>query len=262
MTQPPADTPAPLSGFQFRIHSGEHQATITDVGAKVRSYAVGGRNVFTPFGADQVAPTGHGALLAPWPNRLRYGRDAYAGTEYQVDISEPPTHTALHGLVMWQCWQVVAVDDAAHADGAAVTLELRLAPSDGYPFDLHLVVTYRLGADGLRVTARATNLGSQTAPYGIGFHPWLCPGDASLDACTVPPAGTTSGPPVLPGASTWTTPTWTCCATTTACPGRCWAVRTAGLPRCGWMRRWTPGRSAPATTSPPRTSAPASRPSR
>lgn len=184
-TQPSADTPAPLSGFQFRIHSGEHEATITDVGAKARSYAVGGRNVFTPFGADEVAPAGHGALLAPWPNRLRDGRYAYGGTEYQVDISEPPTSTALHGLVMWQRWQVVAVDDAAHAEGAAVTLELRLAPSGGYPFDLRLVVTYRLGADGLRVTARATNLGSQTAPYGIGFHPWLSPGDASLDDCTV-----------------------------------------------------------------------------
>src|SRR5665647_3040390 len=117
MTQPPADTPAPLSGFQFRIHSGEHQATITDVGAKVRSYAVGGRNVFTPFGADQVAPTGHGALLAPWPNRLRDGRYAYAGTEYQVDISEPPTNTALHGLVMWQRWQVVAVGVRGVVDG-------------------------------------------------------------------------------------------------------------------------------------------------
>src|SRR5665648_25454 len=54
-TQPSADTPAQLSGFQFRIHSNEHEATITDVGAKVRSYAVGGRNVFTPFGADGVA---------------------------------------------------------------------------------------------------------------------------------------------------------------------------------------------------------------
>jgi len=152
-TQPSADTPAQLSGFQFRIHSGEHEATITDVGAKVRSYAVGGRNVFTPFGADEVAPAGHGAVLAPWPNRLRDGRYTYAGTEYQLDISEPPTSTALHGLVMWQRWQVVAVDDAAHAEGAAVTLELRLAPSRGYPFDLHLVVTYRLGADGLTVTA-------------------------------------------------------------------------------------------------------------
>src|SRR5665811_2296519 len=88
-TQPSAHTPAPLSGFQFRIHSGEHEATITDVGAKVRSYAVGGRNVFTPFGADEVAPAGHGAVLAPWPNRLRDGRYAYGGTEYQVDISEP-----------------------------------------------------------------------------------------------------------------------------------------------------------------------------
>src|SRR5665647_3478651 len=122
----------------------------------------------------------HRAVPAPRPHRPRDARHTYASTAHQLAITHPPPSTALHGLVMWQRWQVVAVDDAAHAEGAAVTIELRLAPSGGYPFDLHLVVTYRLGADGLRVTARARNLGSQTAPYGIGFHPWLCPGDASL----------------------------------------------------------------------------------
>lgn len=182
--QPRADAAAPLSGNQLRIAAAGHEAVITDVGAKVRSYRVDGRDVFTAFGEDEVAPAGHGAVLAPWPNRLRDGRYEFDGHEYQVDISEPPTGTALHGLAMWQRWTVVPVEDADHRAAAAVTLELRLPPSGGYPFDLHLTVTYRVSEHGLGVHVRATNRGGRTLPYGIGFHPWLSPGDGSLDECT------------------------------------------------------------------------------
>src|SRR5690606_32846776 len=151
------------------------EATITDVGAKVRRYAVGGRDVFTPFDEDEVAPAGHGAVLAPWPNRLRDGRYAVDGVEHQLPISEPSRGTALHGLVMWQRWSLLdpdsepargIADDDAHRSGRAVTLRLRLPPSGGYPFDLLLQVTYRLTADGLHVTATARNLGGRAAPYG------------------------------------------------------------------------------------------------
>ena len=181
----PLTAPVPLSGRQHTIALGDQEATVTDVGAKVRRYAVGGRDVFVPFGEDELAPAGSGAVLAPWPNRLRDGRYEVDGETLQVDISEPALGTALHGLVMWQRWSAVEVDDAAHRSGEAVTLELRLPASQGYPFDLHLATTYRLLATGLHVQVVATNLGSRRAPYGVGFHPWLSPGGASLDECTV-----------------------------------------------------------------------------
>ena len=185
MTTPLSTTPAPLSGHQIELALGDQQATITDVGAKVRRYLVDGRDVFVPFGADEVAPAGHGAVLAPWPNRIRDGRYIVDGASHQLDISEPDRSTALHGLAMWQRWRVVPVQDTAHVDGQAATLELRLAPSAGYPFDVLLSVTYRLTAAGLHVQLTATNLGTRRAPYGAGFHPWLSPGGAPLDECTV-----------------------------------------------------------------------------
>jgi aldose 1-epimerase len=172
-------TPAPLSGHQIHLSLGDQEATVTDVGAKVRRYAVGGRDVFVPFPEDQVAPAGHGAVLVPWPNRIRDGLYTWEGEELQLDITEPDRVTALHGLAMWQRWTPVEVEDAA------VTLELRLAPSGGYPFDLLVRTTYRLTAAGLHVQTSATNLGEQAAPYGVGFHPWLSPGDGDLDECTV-----------------------------------------------------------------------------
>jgi aldose 1-epimerase len=177
--------PAPLSGQQIELVLGDQQVTVTDVGAKVRRYAVGGRDVFTPFDADEPAPACHGAILAPWPNRLRDGRYAVDGVQYQLDITEPARMTALHGLVMWQRWSLAQVDDAQHARGEAATLELRLAPRGGYPFDLLLRATYRLTAAGLHVQVVTTNLGTRPAPYGIGFHPWLSPGGAPLDECTL-----------------------------------------------------------------------------
>ena len=100
------NTHAP-SGAQVRIAHGDHAATITEVGAAVREYAVGGRPVFTPFGEDEVSPAFNGAVLLPWPNRLRDGQYTVDGTTYQVPISEPDRGTALHGLACWQRWTVV-----------------------------------------------------------------------------------------------------------------------------------------------------------
>lgn len=178
--------PAPLSGHQIHLTLGDQHAVVTDVGAKLRVYTVGGRDVVTPFGADETAPAGHGAVLAPWPNRVRDGVWTWGGETLQLDISEPQRTTALHGLVMWQRWTVrelLRADDGA-AEPHGVRLALRLAPTPGYPFDLNLVVTYRLTPGGLEVTAETTNLGSGPAPFGIGFHPWLSPGPGTLDDCT------------------------------------------------------------------------------
>ena len=94
--------------------------------------------------------------------------------------------TALHGLVMWQRWSVEPRSTTPRTrTGRPSPSRLRLAPSGGYPFDLLLSTTYRLTATGLHVQTTATNLGTATAPYGVGFHPWLSPGDGSIDECTL-----------------------------------------------------------------------------
>ena len=173
--------PSP-TGQQHRLVLGDQRATVTEVGAHVREYVVAGRDVLVPFGEDQIPPAGHGAVLAPWPNRLRDGRYTWDGVERQVPITEPSRGTALHGLVQFERWYVPA--DAPATD-TSVTLEHDLVPTKGYPFPLRLRATYSLSEDGLHVRVVATNLGDADAPYGVGFHPWLSPGGAELDECTV-----------------------------------------------------------------------------
>ncbi len=167
------------TGAQYRIRHGEHAATITEVGASLREYAVGGRDVVHPFDEDSLPPAGNGAVLVPWPNRLRDGQYTYEGVDYQLPLNEPGRGTALHGLGSWARWTVTEQTDSA------VTLELPLVPTPGYPFPVRFTITYSLSDDGLRVRVVAANEGDRSAPYGVGFHPWLSPGGADLDDCTL-----------------------------------------------------------------------------
>ena len=168
-----------LTGDQVTLSHGDQVATIVTLGAALRAYTVGGRDVVIPFGPDQFPPAFSGMVLAPWPNRLRDGRYSFDGVDHQVAVSEPDRGTALHGLVSFAYWTVAASSDTT------VTLTYALAPSPGYPFQLALDTTYELGDEGLSITTVARNEGSTALPYGLGFHPWFAPGGTPLDECTL-----------------------------------------------------------------------------
>lgn len=172
------DHPA-VSGEQYRISFDDQEAVITQVGAAVREYRVGNRDVFVPFAETEVNPVSNAAILAPWPNRLRGGKYTFDGADYQVAVTEPDRMNALHGLASWQLWTAI------EQTPSSVTMRLDLPAQKGWPFQLRLEATYTLGPSGLSVKVTATNIGRKTAPYGIGFHPWLSSGGANLDDCEV-----------------------------------------------------------------------------
>ncbi|WP_022918216.1 aldose 1-epimerase family protein [Ruania albidiflava] len=165
----------PLTGQQFEIRHGSSYAVITEVGAHLRLFQTDARDVVVPFAEDELPPASNGAVLAPWPNRLRDGQYHFDGTDYQVPLTEPARRTALHGLVSWLRWGV-----RSHT-ASAVELAVDLPPTPGYPFPLTVSTRYELSQAGLEVTTTGTNTGQTDAPYGVGFHPWLSPGPGALD---------------------------------------------------------------------------------
>jgi len=171
-------TPLP-TGRQHVLELGGQRAVVTAVGASLREYTVDGRDVVLPFDQAAIAPAFSGAVLAPWPNRLRDGVYSYDGSTFEVPLTEHLRHTALHGLV------ATTTFDTTDADATSVTLEHVIVPTHGYPWPVRVRLTYALTGAGLHVTAEGTNLGTTTAPYGIGFHPWLSPGDGQVDDCTL-----------------------------------------------------------------------------
>jgi len=163
------------SGRQIELAFGDQRAVVTSVGAGLRAYSAGGRDVVDGYEADQMSPGGRGQLLLPFPNRVRGGRYEFGGREHQLALNEPEAGNAIHGLTRWAEWMLV------RAEPAIAILEHRLYPRPGYPFSLALRVEYALGATGLSVSVRATNAGTEPCPYGSGAHPYLTVGTATVD---------------------------------------------------------------------------------
>lgn len=179
---PVAMSPSPPSGQQFVLTSGDQRAIVTEVGAGLRTYTVGDRDVIDGYAEDEMCSIGRGQLLLPWPNRIEDGEYEFAGRVHQTPLTEPARQNALHGLTRWVNWN--AVEHGADR----VSMSLVLHPQDGYPFSLHLQADYSLSAAGLTVRTTATNVGTQSAPYGAGHHPYLTVGTLIDEALLKMPA--------------------------------------------------------------------------
>ncbi len=167
------------SGAQFHISAGSQRATIVEVGGGIREYAVGTRDVVEPYPLEAMCDGAHGAPLIPWPNRLAEGAYSFDGDRYQVAVTEPDKHNAIHGLLRWRNWQAI------EHDPDRVLMATRLHPMPGYPFLLDVQIEYTLSSTGLTVTTTATNRGETTCPYGSGQHPYLSPGTGLINQCTL-----------------------------------------------------------------------------
>jgi aldose 1-epimerase len=167
------------SGEQFEIAFGEQRAVVVEVGGGVREYAVAERSVLHPYAAQNMCDGAHGTPLIPWPNRLADGSYEFDGKRHELALSEPAKRNAIHGLLRWRPWQCL------ESEPSRVVMGTRLHPSPGYPFALDVSVAYGLSEAGLTVTTSAVNLGERACPFGAGQHPYLSPGDGSVDECSL-----------------------------------------------------------------------------
>jgi aldose 1-epimerase len=181
MPVPPTTELSP-SGEQHEIGHGDQRAVVTEVGATLRSYTVGGVAVIDGFGLTDMCSDGRGQVLAPWPNRLGDGQYAIDGRAGRAAWDEPRRRNAIHGLVRWAPWRL-----SSRAQNV-VTLGCTLFAQPGYPWRLDLSVEYRLGREGLTVTTEATSADEVPAPFGLGFHPYVTVGGPFIDTArlTVP----------------------------------------------------------------------------
>ena len=76
--RPPAGAPCGLmviapSRRADRDRRGDQRAVVVEVGGGLRAYAVDGRQLLDGYAAEEMAASGRGQVLIPWPNRCRTG---------------------------------------------------------------------------------------------------------------------------------------------------------------------------------------------
>jgi aldose 1-epimerase len=177
----------PATGTQHLLHldgpDGPVTAVVAELAASLRRVAVGGTDLVQDYGADALPSGASGIVLVPWPNRIRDGRWTLDGKTQQLDVTEPAKGNASHGLLRNTGYRVADRSDDA------VTLSATVFPQHGYPFHLDVSVRYALTATGIDVTYRVHNVGSGSAPFGVGSHPYLRVGDTAMRDLVVTVSG-------------------------------------------------------------------------
>jgi aldose 1-epimerase len=164
------------SGQQFELRRGATRAVVTEMGAGLRVFSVGGRSFLDTYEQDHMPVDGRGALLLPFPNRIADGKYVFRGEQYQLPINEVGPHHAIHGMTRWMNWRLVEQGEDR------LTLALTLHAQPGYPFVLALQATYQLTENGLEMRTTARNIGADLLPYGAGHHPYFTVGSETIDA--------------------------------------------------------------------------------
>jgi len=173
------------SGEQIEIRAGDRRVVVVEVGAGLRSYTVGEKDVIDGYNVEEMSRSGRGQVLIPWPNRIQDGAYEFGGTQHQLPLNELEARNAIHGLVRWVSWTTAERQDDR------VVLEHTLRPQPGYPFSLALRLEYALSERGLRVTTTVTNVGREDCPYGSGMHPYLTLGTETVDSLLLSAPGRT-----------------------------------------------------------------------
>ena len=169
----------PPTGEQYEITHGAYRAVVTQSGAALRLLTHDGVDLVLGFPEDEIPHRCRGQMLMPWPNRIRDGRYTWNGVEEQLALTEPARDNAIHGLVRWATFAPV------ERTASSITLGHRLMAQNGYPGILDVSVTFALDDGGLTITQAATNIGSTSAPYASGSHPYLTLPSGRVDDWTL-----------------------------------------------------------------------------
>ena len=165
-------------GRTLLLKNGSYEACIVTVGAGLASLKHNNKDLVISHSEYEIPKAHLGKVLAPWPNRIDNAQYEFGGIKYDLPINDKVNNTAIHGLVAWKEWDIEDVSSSS------CTLSTYTTPVYGYPFLLKILITYSLDEKlGLKVLISAQNLSDLSAPYGVGFHPYLTLNNEVIDTC-------------------------------------------------------------------------------
>lgn len=167
------------TGQQFEITRGNARAVVTEIGAGLRAFEVGGVPYVEEFPEDTKPPKGAGQVLLPWPNRTKAGKWTFQGEEQQLEITEEARGNAIHGLTRHLEWELLE-----HAE-SSITLAVDVEVQPGWPVPLRATVTYEVAPRELTITHEIRNEGELPIGVGVGTHPYFRIGDVPTDELTL-----------------------------------------------------------------------------
>ncbi|MDF0605867.1 aldose 1-epimerase [Neisseriaceae bacterium TC5R-5] len=138
------------------------------------------KNVLRNDGLEALASQNVRAMasypLLPYSNRIAYGKFNWYNQHYQLEQNFGDHPHPLHGHGWQQAWQIVSQS----TEQAVLQYEHQAGAAGMWPFSFRAEQHFSLRDDGLDMELHFTNLADDTAPVGLGWHPYF---ERSADLC-------------------------------------------------------------------------------
>ena len=176
-----------MADRELILSSGDYRAVVSSLGASLRRYFQKRdreeTDIVWGYSGAQNKKGGQGDVLIPFPGRVAYGRYRFDGRELQLPCNDKEGPNAIHGFVRSAVWGVRESSESHVSFESGI--DAREHATRGYPFSLHMTLTYRLERNGLSCTFVVRNVGERDAPVGVGFHPYFTVGTQTVNEAEV-----------------------------------------------------------------------------
>jgi len=112
------------------------------------------------------------SILFPFTGRIENGNYTFNNSIYQLEINNPETKSAIHGLVYNKVFEILS----HKTTDESLTISLKHNQTDreiGFPFKYSIIITYTFFKNGIELTAHIKNDDDGPFPYGLGWHPYF-----------------------------------------------------------------------------------------
>jgi aldose 1-epimerase len=121
-------------------------------------------------------------IMAPFSNRIPEGLYVFQGESHRLEITQPKSRTAIHGLVRTEPFERIHAEETGALVSATFSCKaLRAKRFPGYPFDVDVRVRLVLRERRLSMEIAGENVGAQAAPFGCGWHPYFKTSEHGID---------------------------------------------------------------------------------
>jgi aldose 1-epimerase len=112
-----------------------------------------------------------GAILVPFPNRVRSGAYDFNGEHYQLPINFSGEGHAIHGLMYDKSFEIITTD---FTEKGSLTVHYKYNGSvKGFPFPCAVSYTFSLFESKFSCDISVKNTGTKILPLGVGWHPYF-----------------------------------------------------------------------------------------
>lgn len=165
------------------LRYGEQRLSLNQLGGGIKEYYLEGkdgrRDLIYGYSNEEEKTASMGDVLFPFPGRVENAEYEFKGEKYKLSGLRIKDGHANHGFAKWAEWEIEEKQE--NRAKLSFLLEKTEYAGKGYPFSLKITLTYSLGDEGMRCDARIENKGNETAPFGLGFHPYFTVGSENVD---------------------------------------------------------------------------------